>query len=69
MRRRLEAWFEETGAKLPEPDPEYDEEAEAARLSQLAGEFMQGLEEQHAAYLDPDWEPNEDWWGSMVTED
>ena len=39
------------------------------RLSQLAGEFADDLETQHAAYLDPDWKPNEDWWGSMVTED
>mgnify|MGYP006295011201 FL=1 len=35
----------------------------------MGGEFMQKLEEQHAAYLDPDWQPNEDWWGSMVIAD
>jgi len=35
----------------------------------MAGEFMEQLEQQHAAYLDPEWQPNEDWWGSMVVED
>jgi hypothetical protein len=69
LRRRLEAWLEETGAKLPVPDPEYDADAEAARLAKFRGEFMEGLEKQHAAYLDPDWKPNEDWWGSMGVED
>ena len=69
LRRRLESWLEETGAKLPEIDPEYNEEAEAARLELMAGEFMEKLEAQHAEYLDPEWQPNEDWWGSMVVED
>ena len=69
LRRRLDSWLGESGAKLPVPDTEYDTEAEAAYLSHCAGEFMEQLEEQHAEYLNPDWEPNEDWWGSMVTED
>ncbi len=69
LRRRLEAWLEETEALRPAPDAEYDPEAEAARLAHLSGEFMAELEEQHATYLDPEWKPNEDWWGSMVVED
>ena len=66
LRRRLEAWLEETEAKLPVPDREY---AETARLEYMAGEFMEQLEEQHTEYLDPQWQPNEDWWRSMVVED
>ena len=54
---------------MPVRDSEYDADAEAAYLSHRAGEFMEQLEVQHAEYLDPDWKPNEDWWGSMVTED
>lgn len=64
LRRGLDRWLSETGAKFPEPDPQHDAEAEAKRLSYLAGEFMEDLETQHAAYLNPDWQPNEDWWGS-----
>jgi arylsulfatase A-like enzyme len=69
LRRRLETWLEETDAKLPVADPEHDADAEVTRLAHLQGEFMTGLERQHLDYLDPDWKPNEDWWGSMVTED
>ena len=31
--------------------------------------YMEELEDQHAGYLDPDWQPNEDWWGSLVVVD
>lgn len=31
--------------------------------------LMPQLEAEHAEYLDPDWEPNDDWWGSQVTAD
>ena len=69
MRKRIETWLDKVDAKLPVLDPEYDADAEAARLSHLEGDFMQGLEERHAEYLDPEWKPNDDWWGSLVTED
>ena len=66
---RLQRWLDETGAKFPVPDPEYDAAKEAARLHQLERELMPALEARHAAYLDPDWQPNADWWGSQVTAD
>tara|TARA_B100001123_G_scaffold213468_1_gene241049 strand:- start:5412 stop:6929 length:1518 start_codon:yes stop_codon:yes gene_type:complete len=69
MRERLDAWLVETGAKLPIPDPEYDADKESERLHHLGHEFMEELEDQHAGYLDPDWQPNEDWWGSLVVVD
>jgi arylsulfatase A-like enzyme len=69
LRRRLDAWLKEVDAKLPEPDPQYDSEKHKERLHHLKSELMPRLEEQHARYLDPDWEPNEDWWGSQVTTD
>ncbi len=48
---------------------QYDLEKEKARLYDLEHELMPKLEKEHAEYLDPDWEPNEDWWGSQVTID
>lgn len=30
---------------------------------------MPRLEKQHAEYLDANWQPNADWWGSQVTVD
>ena len=69
LRRKLESWLEDVDAKLPVSDPDHDAEAEQARLHGLEHELMPKLEATHADYLDPDWKPNDDWWGSMVTED
>ena len=69
LRQRLDLWLAETGAKFPTPDPEYDAEKEKARLHDLEHELMPQLEAQHAEYLDADWQPNDDWWGSQVTVD
>ena len=69
LRCRLGRWLNEVDARLPIPDPEYDAEKEKTRLHNLEHELMLKLETQHAEYLDPDWQPNEDWWGSQVTID
>ena len=69
LRTAMETWLADVGARFPEPDPEYDAEAEAERLADLETRFMAELESQHRAYLDPDWEPNADWWGSQVVID
>jgi len=67
--RRLEQWLKDTGAIMPVPDPEYDADAEKEYLDRIRNEEVPQLESQHATYLDPDWEPNADWWGSQVTVD
>ncbi|HIQ20260.1 MAG TPA: DUF4976 domain-containing protein [Planctomycetes bacterium] len=69
LRRRLDAWLAETGAKLPVPDPEYDEAAFRAWLKRRRTTFMEQLEKRHAAYLREDWQPNKTWWGSAVPRD
>ena len=69
LRQRLDNWLNEVGAKLPVPDPQYDPDKEKSRLHKLEHEFMPKLEVQHAEYLDADWQPNEDWWGSQVIRD
>ena len=69
LRECLDAWLSETGAKLPVPDPKHDATKENERLHDLEHSFMQDLEIQHADYLDPNWKPNDDWWGSQVTVD
>ncbi len=69
LRERLDAWLKEVGARLPVPDPEHDAAKEKARLHQLEHELMLRLERDHARYLDPDWQPNADWWGSQVVKD
>ena len=69
LRRRLDHWLAEIGAKSPIFDPEYDPEKEQIRLHKLEHELMPKLEVEHAEYLDPSWQPNENWWGSQVTID
>ena len=69
LRQRLDNWLVEVEAKFPVPDPEYDPEKERARLYALEHEFMPKLEVEHSRYLDPDWQPDKDWWGSQITTD
>ena len=69
LRQRLDSWLTDTGARFPVPDTEHKPALEAARLHKLEHELMPELEAQHAAYLDPDWQPDESWWGSQVVID
>ncbi len=69
LRARLDAWLKEVGAKFPVPDPQYDPQKQAEYLRRQECEVMQELEAEHARYLDPDWAPNADWWGSRVVRD
>ncbi|RMF87222.1 MAG: sulfatase, partial [Planctomycetota bacterium] len=66
MKTRLHAWLKETGAKFPTPDPQFDPAKRAARWERLKTEGMRQLEQKHAHYLDADYQPNADWWGSAV---
>ena len=69
LRAALDAWLAETDARFPTRDSEYDETKERQRLRELETDFMQRLEKQHADYLDINWQPNDDWWGSQVVRD
>ena len=69
LRADLDEWLAEVDARLPVPDPEYDVQKERERLADLETHFMARLEAQHQDYLDPEWEPNADWWGSQVIDD
>ncbi len=69
LRGRLDRWLAESGAKFPVADPEYDADKAAERMRGIENELMAELEAEHAEYLDPEWEPNDDWWGSQVTID
>ena len=69
MKSRLDTWLLDTEAKLPVPDPQYDPKQELEYLHKLQYELMPVLEKQHAQYLEPDWQPNADWWGSQLVVD
>jgi arylsulfatase A-like enzyme len=69
LRKALDAWLSKTEARIPTPDPEYDDAKRQAWLERQRTTVMEQLERQHAAYLEQDWQPNRDWWGSAVTRD
>ncbi|RMG32343.1 MAG: DUF4976 domain-containing protein [Planctomycetota bacterium] len=65
MRQKLDAWLKATGAKFPTPDPQFDPKKREARWQMLRTKGKAALERRHAAYLDPNFKPNKDWWGSV----
>ena len=64
----LQSWLKETGAKIPQPyaayNPAWIEQSKKSNISQKAR-----LEQNHAEYLKPDWQPDPTWWKSLVQKD
>ncbi len=69
LRQALDDWLATTEARLPTQDPQYDDAKYQAWLQRQRTSVLQQLERQHAGYLDEDWQPNREWWGSAVTAD
>ena len=69
LRKNLDAWLSATKARLPAPDPQYDNAQYQSWLQRQRTTILRQLEQQHAGYLREDWQPNRDWWGSVVTGD
>ena len=65
----LFAYLEEVGARLPVKDPEYDPAKEKEYLYRIEHERMPSLEKQRMNFLSKDFDPKNNWWGSMVTKD
>jgi len=66
--KELQAWLKETGAKIPTPNPDYNP-AWAAQQHDAAVAEKKQLEKENAEHLNPDWQPNSDWWKSLQTKD
>ena len=66
---KLDTWIAETGAKIPQPDDRFDAAKKEQQLKQAITKSMEKLEKQHLNFLDPNFKPNADWWGSKVTKD
>lgn len=62
---KLQAWLNATGARIPTPNPAY-QETWAAEGQRAAEALKSKLEVSHAAFLNPDWEPDPSWWKSLV---
>ncbi|MDF7826143.1 sulfatase [Pontiellaceae bacterium B12227] len=66
LKKQLDAWLADTGAVMPEKDARFNEAKFEAKLENARTKRMRGLEEQHARFLDMEWQPNKDWWGSAA---
>ena len=64
----LQAWLKETGARIPQPYPQYNQ-AWAERHQKANQALKVRLEQSHAAYLDAGWQPDPTWWKSLVPRD
>ena len=64
MTERLLSWLDASGARYAIHDPTWDSISHAAVLNRYEKVLMPRLERQREEMLDPDWQPNDDWWGS-----
>lgn len=66
---KLFAYLNEVGAKFPEKDPEYNSEKEKEYLQNVINKRWPQLEKQRLEFLSKDFDPGNNWWGSMITKD
>ena len=62
MFERLFRWLEETNARFPVLNPNFDGEKHAAQQQNIETRGIANLEKEHAGYLDPEWNPRGGWW-------
>lgn len=62
-------YLTEVGASYPTPDPEYSEAKAREYLYKMEHEKMPSLEKQRMDMLSKDFDPKNNWWGSMLTND
>lgn len=67
LSQQLFAYLNKVGARFPEKDPEYNEELEKQHLEKVRTVRMPQLEKQRLEFLSKDFDPGNNWWGSMVT--
>ena len=66
MRAKLNIWLKATKAKFPTKDEKADLAKRKVRFESLATQGKERLERQHANFLNSDYQPNKDWWGSAT---
>lgn len=66
LKSELENWLSSTGAKIPKIDPLHDDKQEKEWLLQHKQKMKLKVEKRRAFQLNPNYLPNEDWWGSTI---
>ena len=65
LNKKLFEFLKQVDAKFPKPDPEYDETLEQRYLDKIKSIKWPQLEEQRMKFLDEDFDPGNNWWGSQ----
>lgn len=69
MSEKLFAMLDDMGARYPIKDPTWTAEREAAHMERIINQRWPALERQRMNFLSKDFDPGNNWWGSMVTKD
>lgn len=69
MWNNLDNFLTNVKANKPKPDDMYDPELAKQLQQQKIDVLLPRLEAQRMEFLSPEFQPNEDWWGSKVTKD
>ncbi len=69
MSEELFSFLNEVGARYPERDIEYNVGLETVYLRNVVEKRLPQLEKQRLDFLSREYDPGNQWWGSMVTED
>ena len=69
LSKELFDYLTSVGTNYPQPDPEYDAAKENELLFRTEHVKMPSLEKQRMNFLSEDFDPGNNWWGSMVTRD
>ncbi|WP_430931164.1 sulfatase [Saccharicrinis sp. 156] len=69
MSTKLFEMLNEMGARFPAKDPTWTAEREKKHLNNVINKQMPKLEKQRLKLLSKDFDPGNNWWGSMVTKD
>ncbi len=65
LRRQLDVWLKSVHANFPTRNPNFDADEQEASFATAKTQGLKRLSEQHAKYLDKDFSPNKNWWGSQ----
>ncbi|MDC1465810.1 sulfatase [Polaribacter sp.] len=69
LNKELFDYLTEVKAKFPTVDPNYSEAKATEYLLKMENKKMPALEQQRKQMLSNNFQPNENWWGSMMTKD
>ncbi|QDS91929.1 Arylsulfatase precursor [Roseimaritima multifibrata] len=66
MSKKLQDWLQSVGAQIPQANPNFDEAEKKQWHRQIKSMQLPRLERKHAEYLEENFQPGKDWWGSLV---